>query len=79
MNKKRLKRTDINITEEEYFFIIKEVEEKGLSMSEVIRRALDKYIDDRKLINITDDRKLINITLSDNNQITSQTKEAQNV
>lgn len=48
MIKKRLKRTDINITEEQYDFITKEVEEKGLSMSEVIRRALDKYIEDKK-------------------------------
>ena len=44
---KRLKRTDINITEDEYAFITKEVEDKGLSMSEVIRRALDRYIEDQ--------------------------------
>jgi Arc/MetJ-type ribon-helix-helix transcriptional regulator len=48
MTKKHLKRTDINITEDQYIFITKEVEQKGLSMSEVIRRALDKYIDDKK-------------------------------
>ena len=47
MVKKRLKRTDINITEDEYAFITKEVEDKGLSMSEVIRRALDRYIEDQ--------------------------------
>ena len=45
MKKKSLKRTNINITAEEYERLKKEVEEKGLSMSEIIRRALDQYLD----------------------------------
>ena len=51
MNKKNLKTTCINITEEEYSLLSKEVEEKGISMSDVIRRAIDKYFEDKKLLN----------------------------
>ena len=43
-----LKRTNINITEYEYEFIQKNSEEKGLSMSELIRRILDDYIEEQK-------------------------------
>lgn len=47
MAKKNLKTTCINITEEEYKLLSREVEEKGLSMSDVIRRAIDKYFEDK--------------------------------
>jgi predicted CopG family antitoxin len=47
MAKKLLKRTNMNITEEEYNLLVKEVKEKGLSMSDIIRRALDKYFKDK--------------------------------
>ena len=40
-----LKRTNINITEVEHIFLSKKSEEKGLSMSELIRRILDEYIE----------------------------------
>jgi hypothetical protein len=40
-----LKRTNINITEAEHEFLQKNSEEKGLSMSELIRRILDEYIE----------------------------------
>jgi len=43
-----LKRTNINITEAEYDFLQKESEEKGLSMSELIRRILDEYMEEQK-------------------------------
>jgi metal-responsive CopG/Arc/MetJ family transcriptional regulator len=41
-----LKRTNINITEKEHTFLLKISEEKGLSMSELIRRILDEYIEE---------------------------------
>jgi len=43
-----LKRTNLNITEVEYNFLQKDSEEKGLSMSELIRRILDEYIEEYK-------------------------------
>ncbi|MBE3084655.1 MAG: ribbon-helix-helix protein, CopG family [Bacteroidetes bacterium] len=42
-----LKRTNINITEAEYGFLQKKSEEQGLSMSELIRRILDKYTEEQ--------------------------------
>lgn len=42
-----LKRTNINITIAEYDFLQKESEEKSLSMSELIRRIMDKYIEEQ--------------------------------
>jgi hypothetical protein len=42
-----LKRTNINITEIEHEFLQKNSEEKGLSMSELIRRILDEYIEEQ--------------------------------
>jgi len=47
MKKKIFRRTDINITEEEYELLQKEIDEKGLSMSDIIRRAIDKYFEDK--------------------------------
>jgi len=41
-----LKRTNINITEAEHIFLSKKSEEKDLSMSEFMRRILDKYIEE---------------------------------
>lgn len=43
-----LKRTNLNITELEHEFLQKDSEEKGLSMSELIRRILDEYIEKYK-------------------------------
>jgi predicted CopG family antitoxin len=43
---KPLRRTNLNITDEEYEFLQKYAEEKGLSMSELLRRILDKYIEE---------------------------------
>jgi hypothetical protein len=43
-----LKRTCINISETEYEFLQRESEGKSLSMSELIRRILDEYIEKRK-------------------------------
>jgi predicted CopG family antitoxin len=43
-----LKRTCINISDTEYEFLQKVSEEKSLSMSEMIRRILDEYIDKQK-------------------------------
>jgi hypothetical protein len=43
-----LKRTNVNITEAEYGFLQENSEEKGLSMSELIRRILDKYMEEQK-------------------------------
>ena len=37
-----MKRTNINITDQEYILLQKEVEQTGLSMSEIIRRLIDK-------------------------------------
>ena len=53
MNKiyKDLKTTSINITEEEYNLLSKRMKETGISMSSLIRKAIDKYFDDRKLLN----------------------------
>lgn len=39
------KRTNINITEKEHALLLKEMEDTGLSMSEIIRRALDEYFE----------------------------------
>lgn len=43
-----LKRTNINITQAELDFLKKKSEEKGLSMSELTRRILDKYMEENK-------------------------------
>jgi len=53
MNKKYkdLKTTCINITEEEYNLLSKEIKENGSSMSFIIRKAIDKYFEDKKLLN----------------------------
>ena len=49
MNKNRkLKRTNINITEDEHSSLIREMDATGLSMSDIVRRALDKYFDGKK-------------------------------
>jgi hypothetical protein len=48
MNKKLLRRTNMNITEEEHKLLEKESEETGLSISEILRRALDKYFEGKK-------------------------------
>jgi metal-responsive CopG/Arc/MetJ family transcriptional regulator len=45
--KPQLKRTNINITKSEYKYLQKESEEKSLSMSELIRRILDEYIEEK--------------------------------
>ena len=42
-----LKRTNINITKAEYGFLQEKSEEKSLSMSELIRRILDEYIEEQ--------------------------------
>jgi hypothetical protein len=42
------KRTNINITEKEHILLLKEMENTGLSMSEIIRRALDEYFKKKK-------------------------------
>jgi predicted DNA-binding protein len=46
MNKiyKDLKTTSINITEEEYILLSKKMKETGISMSSLIRKAIDKYL-----------------------------------
>ena len=41
----RIIRTSLNITEVEHNFLQKKSEEKCLSMSELIRRILDEYIE----------------------------------
>ena len=53
MNKiyKDLKTTCINITEEEYNLLSKEIKENGSSMSFIIRKAIDKYFEEKKLLN----------------------------
>jgi hypothetical protein len=48
MNKKLLRRIDSNITEKEYRFLIEEAERTGLSVSEILRRAIDKYFEKEK-------------------------------
>jgi predicted DNA binding CopG/RHH family protein len=42
-----LKRTNLNITEKELEFLQKNSEEQGLSMSELIRRILDRYMEEQ--------------------------------
>jgi hypothetical protein len=44
-----LKRTNINITKAEYDFLQKKSEERSLSMSELIRRILDRYIEEQNI------------------------------
>jgi len=47
MIERQLKTTCINISSKEHELLQKEVEETGLSMSAVIRRAIDKYFEDK--------------------------------
>jgi predicted DNA-binding protein len=46
--KQPLVRTNVNITEAEYQFLQKYSEETGLSMSEFVRRILDRYMEEQK-------------------------------
>lgn len=45
--KKKLKRTTLNMTENEYALLQKEAEEKGISTSELLRRIVDEYFKGR--------------------------------
>lgn len=38
-----MRRTQISLTDKQYQFIMDKVEETGLSMSELIRREIDKW------------------------------------
>ena len=44
MNKNNLVRTNLNITRLEHEFLLNKSKEKGLGMSELVRRILDEYI-----------------------------------
>jgi predicted DNA binding CopG/RHH family protein len=46
--RKKLKRTNLNLTDEEYAALKQEAEEMGLSMSELLRRILDEHISEKK-------------------------------
>ena len=49
MNKnKKLKRTNINITEDEHSYLLRDMDATGLSMSDIVRRALDKYFEEKR-------------------------------
>jgi hypothetical protein len=49
MKKKTLRYTCLYLTHRQVNELKKEAEEKFITFAEVVRRALDKYIDDKKL------------------------------
>lgn len=50
MNKKILRRTNMNLTEKEYKLLFDRSLVTGLSISEILRRAIDFYFEKNKLI-----------------------------
>jgi hypothetical protein len=46
--KKILKRTNINLTEQEYALLQQEAESKGISVSELLRRIVDEHFEEKK-------------------------------
>lgn len=43
-----MKRTDLYITQKQYTLLKKESEQKGISISEIMRRIIDLYLDTKK-------------------------------
>lgn len=43
--KKKLKRTNLNLTEKEYQLLIEEAGIKNISISELLRRIIDEYFE----------------------------------
>jgi Ribbon-helix-helix protein, copG family len=50
MKQNKMNRTQIYFTEKEHQLIKAEAEEKGLPMSDVIRRIIDEYYDKKRII-----------------------------
>ena len=47
MRKKKLKRTNLNLTKEEYLLLQQEAENKGISVSELLRRIVDEHFKEK--------------------------------
>ena len=45
MSKKKMRRTDLYLTENQHKAVIKEAEERGINFSEMFRKIVDYYLE----------------------------------
>jgi len=48
MAKKKMRRTDLYLTEKQHKAVIKEAEDRGINFSEMFRKIVDYYLEKKK-------------------------------